>query len=142
MQDITIGIHHPRSDIADFIRISRTGDWKLHLYAISKMTNLYAATGHINYAKSARIYLQLMLDHENTNPRLHQNFSEDLFVVQQSDQIWGGLWPDLAIEQIMTKPIEKHSWTNTWEWIFRKLCVLCVSTLCVPQLIVMMHCLH
>ena len=70
------------------------------------MTNLYAATGHINYAKSARIYLQLMLDHENTNPRLHQNFSGDLFVVQQSDQIWGAFWPDLAIEQIMMKPLK------------------------------------
>ena len=29
----------------NFIRASRTGDWKLHLYAISKMTNLYAALG-------------------------------------------------------------------------------------------------
>ena len=29
------------------------------------MTNLYVAPGHINYAKSARIHLQLMLDLEN-----------------------------------------------------------------------------
>ena len=31
------------------------------------MTNLYVAPGHINYAKSARIHLQLMLDLENNN---------------------------------------------------------------------------
>ena len=67
----------------NFIKASRTGNWKLHLYVISKMTNLFAATGHINYGKSARIYLQLMLDRENTNPWLHQKFSEEgLFVIR------------------------------------------------------------
>ena len=66
----------------NFIRVSRIDDWKLHLYAISKMTNLYTATGHINYAKSTRIYLQLMLDLQDTNPWLHQKFSEDLFGVR------------------------------------------------------------
>ena len=39
----------------NFMRASGTGDWKLHLYAISKMTYLYATIGNINYAKSARL---------------------------------------------------------------------------------------
>ena len=60
----------------NFIRASRSGDWKLYLHSISKMTNLYATTEPINYAKSARVYLQLMLDLENTNPWLHQKFNE------------------------------------------------------------------
>ena len=30
-----------------FIRASRTGDWCLHLSSISKMLNLFAATGHL-----------------------------------------------------------------------------------------------
>ena len=42
-----------------FVRAERTGDWSLHLVAISRMINLFASTGHINYAKSARLYLQL-----------------------------------------------------------------------------------
>ena len=93
----------------NFIRASRTGDWKLHLYAISKMTNLYAATGHINYAKSARIYLQLMVDLENTHPWLHQKFSEEgLFVVRRSDRFWAGLWPDLTIEQVMIRSLKSR----------------------------------
>ena len=90
------------------------------------MTNLYAATGHINYAKSARIYLQLMLDHENTNPRLHQNFSGDLFVVQQSDQIWGGLWPDLAIEQIMMKPLKSTAGPTRGSGFTETMRALCI----------------
>ena len=44
-----------------FIRAERIGDWNLHLIAIGKMLNLFAATGHINYAKSSRLYLQLMM---------------------------------------------------------------------------------
>ena len=38
-----------------FICAERTGNWSLHLLALSTMINLFAATGHINYAKSARL---------------------------------------------------------------------------------------
>ena len=34
------------------IRAERFGYWNFHVVAISKMLNLFAATGHINYAKS------------------------------------------------------------------------------------------
>ena len=34
-----------------FIRSERTGNWNLHLLAVEKMLNLFAATGHIHYAK-------------------------------------------------------------------------------------------
>ena len=81
-----------------------------HLYATSKMTNLFAATGHINYAKSARIYLQLMLDLENTNPWLHQKFSEEgLFVIRRSNRFWAGPWPYVTIEQTMMKPLKSRA---------------------------------
>jgi hypothetical protein len=45
-----------------FLRGERTGDWNLHLIAVERMLNLLAATGHNNYAKCARLYLQLMHD--------------------------------------------------------------------------------
>ena len=94
----------------NFIGASRTGEWKLHLYAISKMTNLYATTVHINYAKSARMYLQLMLDLENTYSFLHQKFNEEgLFVVRRSDRYWAGLWLDLTIEQTVMKPLKSRA---------------------------------
>jgi len=42
-----------------FIRAERIGD--LNLHAVGKMLNLFAATGHSNHVKSARLYLQLMI---------------------------------------------------------------------------------
>ena len=59
---------------SDFIQVARTGNWDLHLGSISKMPNLFAATGHLNYAKSAMIYLQLMLDLPNSHSWLHEKF--------------------------------------------------------------------
>ena len=38
-----------------FIYWQRTSNWELHLYIVSQMLNLFASTGHINYAKSARL---------------------------------------------------------------------------------------
>ena len=34
-----------------FIRAERTGNWTLHLVSVSKMINLFAATGHVHYKK-------------------------------------------------------------------------------------------
>ena len=50
-----------------FIRAERSGYWNLHAVAISKMLNLFAATRHINYAKSAWLHLQNMLNLKNTH---------------------------------------------------------------------------
>ena len=41
----------------NFIRAPRTGDWHLHLHSALRLMNLFAATGHHNYAKSTRVYL-------------------------------------------------------------------------------------
>ena len=59
-----------------FIRAERIGDWNLHLIAIGKMFNLFAATRHINYAKSSRLYLQLMMQLPSDYPWLYQCFIE------------------------------------------------------------------
>ena len=39
----------------NFIWASRPGDWHLHLHSASQMMNLFAATGHHNYAKSTQL---------------------------------------------------------------------------------------
>lgn len=59
-----------------FIRAERTSNWEEHLAAMEKMLNLYAATGHYNYAKSARLYLQMMLALEDKYPWLYKHFKE------------------------------------------------------------------
>ena len=63
------------------------------------MLNLFAAAGHYNYAKSARIYLQMMVDLEHDYPWLYHQFSVKGFhCVRRTDKFWAGLWTDLVIE--------------------------------------------
>ena len=73
------------------------------------MLNLFFARGHVHYAKSSRIYLQLMDNLEHTHPWLYRRFAvQGLFVVRRSERFWAGLWPDLSIEQIMTRALKSH----------------------------------
>ncbi len=80
--------------------VIRTGNWSLHLVAVGKMVNLFSATGHINYAKSSRLYLQLMSELPTDHPWLYQCFSKQGFhavrmkslqVLMRSIKIRGGL---------------------------------------------------
>ena len=48
----------------------------LHLIAVEQMLNLFAATAHINYAKSSRLYLQLMQELPTDHPWLYHCFTE------------------------------------------------------------------
>ena len=92
-----------------YIRAERTGNWKLHLLSISRMINLFASTGHINYAKSARFHLQSMLELKTTYPWVYKSFAENGYhTVRRSNRFWGGLWPDLIIEQVMMRSIKSR----------------------------------
>ena len=70
------------------------------------MLNLFAATGHINYAKSARLYIQEMRELQETHPWLFEKFTEGYHALRQSDQFWSGLWSDLVIEQTLMRSIK------------------------------------
>jgi hypothetical protein len=58
--------------LKSFIRAERTCDWNAHLLSLSRMLNLFAASGHNHYAKSVRLYLQLMCELPHTHPWLHE----------------------------------------------------------------------
>ena len=62
--------------LKQFIRAERSGDWDLHLYVLERMLNLFAATGHLNYAKCARIHLQQMRNTNDTHPWIYKCFKE------------------------------------------------------------------
>lgn len=92
-----------------FIKAERTGNWIMHLVAVEKMINLFAATGHVHYVKSSRLYLQIMLELPNYHPWLYKCFTEQGFhTVRRSSRYWAGLWSDLVIEQVMMRSIK--SW--------------------------------
>ena len=71
-----------------FIRAERVGNWNMHIIAVGRrpMLNLFAATGHFNYAKRARMYLQLMLELPAGHPWLYEQFTEHGYhTVRRSD---------------------------------------------------------
>ena len=85
-----------------FITAERTRNWTLHLVTISRLIHVFAATGHINYAKSARLHLQYMLELSTKYPWVYSQFSEHGYhTVRRSDRYWSGLWSDLIIEQVL-----------------------------------------
>ena len=89
-----------------FIFAERTSNWFLHIDAMKRMINLFAATGHINYAKSARIYIQEMEMLSETYPWLFDQFQNGLHAVKRTKKNWNGLWTDLVIEQTMMRSLK------------------------------------
>ena len=73
------------------------------------MLNLFAATRHLNYAKSARMYFQMMLELPVKYPDLYEKFStEEYHTARRTDRFWGGLWTYLMIEQCMKRSIKSR----------------------------------
>ena len=80
-----------------FIRAERTGNWHEHLEAMRLMLNLFAATAHINYAKSARLYLQKMQSLQFDHPSLYEQYCASLATIVSeeviaSGQVCGQIW--------------------------------------------------
>ena len=48
--------------IKQFFFVERISNWPLHLQTVIKMANLFAATGHINYARCTGPYVQEMMN--------------------------------------------------------------------------------
>ena len=55
----------------------RTANWSQHLITKGKILNLFAATGHRNYAKSAGVYLQMIMNLEKEYPCLYKQFNNE-----------------------------------------------------------------
>ena len=70
------------------IKAERTGDFKLHLSAVSKMLSIFAASGHRLYTKSARLYLQQMMSLTKTHPDVYRDFMTGHDVIPSSDRFW------------------------------------------------------
>ena len=117
---------HYSENIRQFVLAERMKNWAGHLDALHGMLNLFAATGHTNYAKSARIYLQCMRSLEVTKPDLLKLFVlEGRHAIQRSAHPLNGLWTDLVIEQCLMASLKTQgglthgrglteSMQNTW----------------------------
>lgn len=92
-----------------FIRAERTGDWNLHLTVVGEMLNLFAATGHVHYAKSCRLYLQMMTELPLKYPWLYNSFMiHGCHTIRRSCRFWAGLSSDLVIEQVLMRSVKSR----------------------------------
>jgi len=84
-----------------FLFGDRTSNWEVHLHSVEEMLGLFAATGHVNYAKCARLYVQQMTRLSQSHPILHQQFTTGNHSIRRTDRFWAGLPPDQVIETTM-----------------------------------------
>ena len=94
--------------VKEFLLAERSSNWYLHIKTVVKMLNLFAASGHLNYAKCARMYVQKMLALSKSNPWLNQQFEEGQHAVRRSGRFWAGWWTDLVIEQTLMRSIKSR----------------------------------
>ena len=60
--------------VQEFIKAERTHDWLAHIDTTKKMLNLHAATGHYDYSKAGRLYLQSMGEMQQKHPFIFEQF--------------------------------------------------------------------
>ena len=72
------------------------------------MLPYFAACGHNNYAKSAHVYIQDMIELEQLNPDMFCQLNSGLFVIHRSDWLWAGLPSDLVIEQVLMRSLKTN----------------------------------
>ena len=90
------------------VAADRMGSWEMHISAISACLPIFAAAGHPNYLKSARLYLQKMYALKDDNPEVHQKFQSGFHVIRRSSQYWAGLGSDLVIEQTLMRSLKSQ----------------------------------
>ena len=70
------------------------------------MLNLFAATGHNNYAKTCRLYLQSVIALENEHFQIFEQFILSNPTVRHTEKFCSGIWPDLSMEQILMRVLK------------------------------------
>lgn len=68
----------------------------------------FHAAGHLNYAKSAHLYLKQMPSLQN---RISQHefeifTSHGYFTIRRSSKFWSGVWTDMTIEQVLMRAMK------------------------------------
>ena len=96
--------HNMVSLIKVYIRAERLHDWKLHLTAVANMLSGFASAGHGQYAKGARLYLEMMEINTKDYKSVMDMFRVNGYhTVRYSPAEWSGIWTDLSIEQLLMK---------------------------------------
>ena len=65
--------------VKQFIRAGCTGNWQNYLMVVRQILNVFSATAHFQYAKYARLYLQLMDQPPIDFPWLYNLFQQGYY---------------------------------------------------------------
>lgn len=98
---------HMVSLMMQFIESERSGNWELHLCSVQQMLPFFHASGHLQYAKCAHLYLQDMRSLHNTHPESYDEFTKH-FAVSRSDSPGSGNWSDMTIELTLMRSMKTH----------------------------------
>ena len=82
-----------------FIRVTREGNWKLHVTSVSEMLPWFFAYDRPNYAQYVSVYLSQMQSLPSTNPAAHEALLSGNFCVQRSKSSFAQVAVDQAIGQ-------------------------------------------
>lgn len=98
-----------------FVRAERSGDWNLHIYSVQLMLPYLHASCHLNYARSAHVYLQVMLKLEETltADELRKIVHNGYFTIRRSNKFWSGIWSDMTIEQVLMRSMKTSGGLTT-----------------------------
>ena len=84
-----------------FIKAEQTAGWHLHLFALKKRSPIFAASGHNNYEKSFRLYLQSQCIW------LYKQFAENgCQNIRKSNKYFSALPLALVIKQFLMRAIK------------------------------------
>jgi hypothetical protein len=83
-----------------FMRVTRTGNWTLHVAALRAMLPWFFAFERVNYSRYGTVYWMEMMNLSNTHPTVHHYLQSDHFTVQRiSDNKFSQVSMDQTIEQ-------------------------------------------
>ena len=70
--------------VQEFTRAKRKNNWESQIATTRSMLNLFAATGHNNYAKTRRLYIQSIEELKSRNPSLYNQFHLGNYTVRRT----------------------------------------------------------
>ncbi len=92
-----------------FVRSIRTGDYKLSIYLLPEITNLYFISNHKNYARWLAIYHANLMKMEETHPGISEYFENGIIYVRRTKKPFSRIPIDLTLEQTINKDAESSS---------------------------------
>ena len=78
-----------------------------HFVACRKLLNTFAASGHLHYVNSGRLFVQMMRSLKEEHHWIYKMYMDDgRHTVQRTDHPMNGLLTDLIIEHVLGRSLK------------------------------------